>query len=105
MARGDRVRIGVVGCGMVAQAEHLPNLLQLDTRFEIAALADPSRSVREAMAARYGVRNVHADHRSMLDAGALDAVLVSAPAATHAAVAIDALDAGLHAFVEKPLCI
>jgi predicted dehydrogenase len=105
VAGGERVRIGVIGCGMVAQAEHLPNLLQLYSRFEIAALADPSRVVREAMGARYGVASLHADHRNMLDAGGLDAVLISAPAATHAGVAIDALDAGLHAFVEKPLCI
>lgn len=105
MPRAERVRVGVVGCGMVAQAEHLPNLLQLDSRFEIAALADPSRVVREAMAARYGAAGVYADHRTMLDAGALDAIVVSAPAATHADVAVDALDAGLHVLVEKPLCI
>ena len=45
----SRVCVGVVGCGMVAQAEHLPNLLQLSERFEISALADPSATVREAM--------------------------------------------------------
>lgn len=101
----ERVRVGVVGCGMVAQAEHLQNLLQLFDRFEIAALADPSRVVREAMAARYGVSSVHADHRALLDGGGLDAVVVSAPAAAHAEVVLATLDAGLHVFVEKPLCI
>jgi len=90
---------------MVAQAEHLQNLLQLADRFEIAALADPSRTVREAMAARYGVSSVHEDSRELLSAGGVDAVLVAAPAATHAEIVIDALDAGLHVFVEKPLCI
>jgi predicted dehydrogenase len=105
MTGADRVRIGVVGCGMVAQAEHLPNLLQLSDRFEIAALADPSRTVREAMAARYSVAGVFDDHRRLLDAGGIDAVIVSAPAATHAQITLDALDAGLHVFVEKPLCI
>ena len=99
------MRIGVVGCGMVAQAMHLQNLLQLHDRFQIAALADPSRSVREAMAARYGVSAVHPDHRSLLDAGGLDAILVASPAATHADVTVDALEAGLHVFVEKPLSI
>jgi predicted dehydrogenase len=101
----DPIRVGVVGCGMVAQAEHLQNLLQLFDRFRIAALADPSRTVREAMAARYGVRSVHADHRSLLDAGGIDAVLVSAPAAAHAEIALASLEAGVHVFVEKPLCI
>jgi predicted dehydrogenase len=105
MTGADRVRVGVVGCGMVAQAEHLPNLLQLSDRFEIAALADPSRTVRDAMAARYSVAGVFDDHRRLLDAGGIDAVIVSAPAATHAQITVDALDAGLHVFVEKPLCI
>jgi predicted dehydrogenase len=101
----SRVRVGVVGCGMVAQAEHLQNLLQLFDRFRIAALADPSRIVREAMAARYGVASVHPDYRSLLDAGGIDAVLVAAPAATHAEVVLASLDAGFDVFVEKPMCI
>ena len=101
----DRVRVGVIGCGMVAQAEHLQNLLQLSDRFEIAALADPSPTVREAMAARYSVSRVHGDHGELLAAGELDGVVISSPAATHAEIVIDALAAGLHVFVEKPLCI
>src|SRR5919201_6161779 len=105
MTAGDRVRVGVVGCGMVAQAEHLPNLLQLSDRFEIAALADPSQTVREAMAARYAVAGVYEDHRALLEAGGLDAVVISSPAATHAEIVVDVLSAGLDVFVEKPLCI
>jgi predicted dehydrogenase len=90
---------------MVAQAEHLPNLLLLSDRFEIAALADPSPTVREAMAARYSVARVFDDHRRLLDTGEIDAVVVSAPAGTHVQITLDALDTGLHVFVEKPLCI
>jgi predicted dehydrogenase len=97
--------VGVVGCGMVAQAEHLQNLLQLFDRFRIAALADPSRVVREAMSTRYAVASVHDDYRSLLDAGGIDAVLVSAPAAAHTEVVLASLDVGLHVFVEKPMCI
>jgi predicted dehydrogenase len=101
----SRVRLGVVGCGMVAQAEHLPNLLQLSDRFEIAALADPSATVREAIGARYSVSRVYEDYAALLDARDIDAVLISAPAATHAEITVAALDAGLYVFVEKPLCI
>jgi Oxidoreductase family, NAD-binding Rossmann fold len=104
MNADSRVRVGVVGCGMVAQAEHLQNLLQLSDRFRIAALADPSATVREAMGARYAVASMHADYRALLEDD-LDAVVISAPAATHAEVTIAALEAGLHVFVEKPLCI
>ena len=105
MSASARVRIGVVGCGMVAQAMHLQHLAQLRDRFELSSIAEPSRTVRDAIAARYAVPRAYDDARALIDEGALDAILVAAPAATHADVVLAALDAGLHVFVEKPLCI
>jgi len=99
------VRVGVVGAGLVAQAEHLPYLTALRDRFTVAAIAEPSRTVREALGARYGIAGLHADYRRLLDDGGLDAVVVCSPAGTHAEVVLAALDAGLHVFVEKPMCI
>jgi predicted dehydrogenase len=100
-----KVRVGVVGGGLIAQAMHLPNLHQLDERFELAALAEPSQAVRERLAARYRIPSTYQDHRVLLERERLDAVVVCSPNATHARVVLDALDAGLHVFVEKPLCI
>ncbi len=99
------VRVGVVGGGLVAQAEHLHYLAAQRDRFELVALAEPSTTVREALGARYGIPGLHADHRELVDAGGLDAVVVCSPAGTHAQVVLDALAAGLHVFVEKPMCI
>ena len=99
------LRVGVVGCGLVAQAMHLHYLSALHDRFEIAGLAEPSATVREGLGAQYGVTGLHADHRSLIEAGGLDAVVVTSPAGTHAEVVLAALDAGLHVFVEKPMCI
>jgi predicted dehydrogenase len=99
------VRVGVIGGGLIAQSEHLPYLSSLRDRFSIAALAEPSLTVREALAARYGIGGVYSDHRSMLDAGGLDAVVVCSPHGTHSEVVLAALDSGLHVFVEKPMCI
>jgi predicted dehydrogenase len=100
-----RVRVGVVGGGLIAQTIHLPYLSELGRWFSVDALAEPSRSVREAVTRRYGIRHGHADYRAMLARGGLDAVVVCSPNGTHADVVLDALDAGLHVFVEKPLCI
>ena len=97
--------MGVVGGGLVAQAEHLPYLSQFRDRFELAALVEPSEAVREALAARYGIAATYADYRGLLDAGGVDAVVVCSPAGTHAEVVLAALEAGLHVFVEKPMCI
>jgi hypothetical protein len=99
------VRVGVVGAGLVAQAEHLPYLAALRDRFTLAAIAEPSRTVREALGARYGVPGLYAGYRELIDAGEVDAVVVCSPAGTHAEAVLAALDAGLHVFVEKPMCI
>jgi predicted dehydrogenase len=100
-----RLRVAVVGGGLVAQAEHLPYLAQFRDRFELAALVEPSEAVRDALAARYGIGQTFPDYRDALDAAGLDAVVVCSPAGTHAEVVLAALEAGLHVFVEKPMCI
>jgi Oxidoreductase family, NAD-binding Rossmann fold len=97
--------VGVIGAGLVAQAEHLPYLSSLRDRFTLTALAEPSATVRKTLGARYGITGLHADYRAMLDAGGLDAVVVSSPAGTHAEIVLGALDADVHVFVEKPMCI
>lgn len=105
MTTGDRIRVGVVGGGLIAQTIHLPTLAALSDRFETVALADPSATVRDALASRWAGLRRHADWREMLDAESLDAIVVGSPNGTHAEVVLAALDAGLHVLVEKPLCI
>jgi hypothetical protein len=90
---------------MIAQAMHLPHLNELQDRFSVAALAEPSQTVREALCARFGIPGGHADWRSLLDAAELDAVVIASPAATHVDVTLAALERGLHVFCEKPLAI
>jgi predicted dehydrogenase len=99
------VAIGVVGAGLVAQVVHLPLLQRLGELFRVTALAEPDAAVRGAVAARHGIASAHADHRSLLDAGGVDALVVCSPDATHAQVVVDALEAGVHVLVEKPLCV
>ncbi len=99
------MRVGVVGGGLIAQAMHLQYLAAKPGLFTIAALAEPSETVREALGARYGIAGLHADYRGLLDAGGVDALVVCSPAGTHAEVVLAGLDAGAHVLVEKPMCI
>ena len=99
------VRIGVVGAGLVAQAEHIPYLTALRDRFIVTALAEPSATVRDALGARYGIPGLHEDYRALLAAGDVDAIVVCSPAGTHAEIVLAGLEAGVHVFVEKPMCI
>jgi predicted dehydrogenase len=101
----EPLRVGVVGGGLIAQAIHLPRLAAAPDRFAIAGVADPSPRVIEALAARYAPARGYLDWRELLEREELDAVAVCSPHSTHAEVVLAALDRGLHAFVEKPLCV
>jgi predicted dehydrogenase len=98
------LRVGVVGGGLVAHLVHLP-LLRSVAGFELIALADPSRAVREAAGARWDIATLHADHRELLDSAPVDALVVCSPNGTHVDVVLDALACGVHVLVEKPLCL
>ena len=45
-----RLKVGIAGCGLVTQVEHLPNLINLPALFDVVAIADPSATVRNALA-------------------------------------------------------
>ena len=97
-----RLRIGIVGTGMVAQIMHLPYLSELDELYEVQALCDSSRTVLEHCGTRFGVDKLYTDWNQLIDED-LDAVFVLT-SGSHAAPAIAAAVAGRHVFVEKPLC-
>jgi predicted dehydrogenase len=102
----DRLRVGVIGCGAIAQIMHLPYLRQLSDRYEIAALCDLSPRLVEEVGDYYNVSRRYTDYRDLLAAGSgqtLDAVIVLT-AGSHAPPALEALRAGKHVLVEKPMC-
>jgi predicted dehydrogenase len=104
-AQAPRVRLGIAGGGLITQVAHLPVLSLLGERFRVEALADPSARVRAELASRLELARTYPDHRALLEHPGLDALLVCSPNATHAAIVLDALDAGLDVLVEKPLCL
>jgi predicted dehydrogenase len=96
-------RVGVVGCGLIAQVMHLPYLTELADRFEIAALCDVSESVATQCGERYGVPVIHTRWQDLVGED-LDAVMVLT-SGDHAPIAIEAAQAGRHVFVEKPMAL
>jgi predicted dehydrogenase len=99
----DRIRVGVLGCGLIAQVMHLNYLNELDDEFELAAVCDLSEEVANACAARFGASTVHTRWQELLEQP-LDAILVLT-SGDHASVAIAAAQAGKHVFVEKPMAL
>jgi predicted dehydrogenase len=97
-----RLRVGVIGCGGVAQVMWLPNLRQLDEQFELKAICDLSPGLTESLSGYYHVGRHFQDYRDLV-AEDLDMVIVLTPG-SHAAPAIAAMEAGKHVIVEKPMC-
>lgn len=96
------LRIGVIGCGQIARAIHLPALARIpDAR--VAALAEPDDASRAAAALLAPGAATFKDHGELLNARGLDAAVICVPPHLHAPCAIAAFDAGLHVYVEKPL--
>jgi predicted dehydrogenase len=99
------LKVGIVGCGEVTQIIHLPALRQLAGQFSVAALCDVSATVLEGVAADLPQAAKYADYRDLVADANVDVVLVANPHAYHTNVALAALDAGKHVFIEKPMSL
>ena len=96
------VRIGVLGCGNIARAAHLPSLARLPDASVVAlADADPA-NLASAQSLAPGARTV-GDYAAVLAMSDVDAVVIALPPALHADAAVGALRQGKHIYVEKPL--
>ena len=100
-----KIRVGIIGCGEVTQIMHWPSLFQLADQFEVTALCDVSPLVLEELGRLWNVNNLATNHRELVTRQDVDAVLIANPNAFHAEVVLDAIAAGKHVLVEKPMCV
>ena len=96
----EPLRVGVVGCGQIAQIMHLPFLMELP-QFRVTAICDPSAMVVETVGERFGVPARFTHFTDVVNRDDVDAVAVLSM--EHAEVAVAAAEAGKHLFIEKPL--
>jgi hypothetical protein len=101
----NRVCVGVIGLGEVAQVIHLPILQSLSDRFQIGAMCDVSPGLLRLIGDRYGVAARYDDPFALVRQSDLDAVLVFNSDEYHAECVIAAARAGKHVLVEKPMCL
>ncbi|MBO7746454.1 Gfo/Idh/MocA family oxidoreductase [Paenibacillus sp. MWE-103] len=100
----DRLKVGIVGCGSIANGKHLPSLSKLP-HVELCAFSDIAAERAEQAAEKFGApgARVYADYRELLLDGSIDVVHVCTPNDAHAEVSIAALEAGKHVMCEKPM--
>ena len=95
-----RLRVAVAGCGDIS-AVHLAAIGDSPDA-ELVAVCDPDTDRLDKTATAVGVPG-YTDHLTMLDEARPDVVHVCTPHATHADIAVDALERGIHVLTEKPL--
>jgi predicted dehydrogenase len=95
------MQAAVIGTGRIAR-QHLQCLAELPG-VKVAAVCDLWPGLAEAAAERFGIRKWFTDHRRMLDEIKPDVVHVTTPPPSHFRLAMDALESGAHAIVEKPI--
>jgi len=97
-----KVRLGVIGTGTMGRF-HLGKLGEV-RNVELTAVCDIDTGCAREAAAPYGCA-AYDDHRKLLKDKVCDAVLIVTPHYAHTTIGIDALRAGLHVLVEKPISV
>ncbi len=98
----NAIRFGLIGCGRVAP-RHAQSLGELE-QARLVAVADVIESRAHRFAKDYGAEP-YTDYRRLLDRSDIDVVSICTPSGMHAQMAVDALQAGKHVIVEKPMAL
>ncbi len=100
----DKVKIGIIGCGGIANGKHLRAISNIDF-LEPVAFCDIIEERAIELAKKYGAENakVYTDYKELLKDESIVAVHVCTPNKSHSFISIDAMEAGKHVLCEKPM--
>lgn len=96
-------RIGIVGCGGIVQASHLPAYAA--SGFRVAGIWNRTHETAEAVAARFGIPKVYRSWQELASSPDIDVVDISLPPHLHPEVAAFAASCGKHIMVQKPMAL
>ena len=100
------VKVGIIGCGGIANGKHMPSLKKV-ANCEMVAFCDIIPERAEKAAKDYGVAGakVYTDYKELLKDESIEVVHVCTPNRSHSFITVDALEAGKHVMCEKPMAI
>lgn len=93
-------RVGIVGIGHVALHEHIPGIREAGG--QVTALADTAGDTASKLARENGIAAAYTDYRELCADPNVDVVAICTPAGVHREIALAAIAAGKHVFMEKP---
>ena len=102
----ETVRIGIIGCGGIANGKHMPSLAKLKN-VKMVAFCDIIEERARAAKEKFGTpdSDVYTDYKKLLEDKTIDVVHVCTPNRSHSFITVDALEAGKHVMCEKPMAI
>ena len=100
----EKLKLGIIGCGWATVNLHLPTLRRMP-EYDVVAIADMNLEQAQAIGNRFEVRHRFREASELMAYPALDAVAICTPPGDHASLAIAAINAGKHVFIEKPLTL
>jgi predicted dehydrogenase len=98
----NRHRAAVVGCGAIAQAIHLPNVVR-NPRMKLTVTCDLDRDAAEACREKFGAKRAETDWQRVVDAEDVDLIMLATHTNLRAGLIVPALRAHKPVYVEKPL--
>src|SRR5438552_6800400 len=99
----DTLNVGIIGAGGIAQKLHLPDIAHTPG-LRVTCLAGRKESRLRSLAERFDVPRITTDHRALLADDSIQGVIIALPHPLHVPVGLEALAAGKHIFMQKPLC-
>ncbi len=101
---GKRLRVGIIGCGGIANGKHMPSIKAIDVA-DMVAFCDLVEERAVKAAKEYGTEDakVYTDYKELLKDESIDVIHVCTPNRSHADISIDSMHAGKHVMCEKPM--
>ena len=100
----DRVRIGLIGAGIMGSRGHFPGYMEIPDKVRFAAVCDKNPKAVQSIVEKSDARG-YSDYQELISDPSVDAVDICLPHNLHGPVALAALRAGKHVIVEKPFTI
>jgi predicted dehydrogenase len=100
-----KVKIGIIGCGGIANNKHFPALKKNSELNEIVAFCDivEERAVKAAKEFGAADAKIYTDYKELLANTEVEVVHILTPNVAHAPIAVAAFEAGKHVLCEKPM--
>lgn len=103
--KGNKLQVGIIGCGGIANQKHFPALTSQSDKCELVAFCDLIEERAVSAAQKYGIAEakVYTDYKELLKDENIDVVHVLTPNVAHAPITVAAFEAGKHVMCEKPM--